>query len=212
MRMVRPGGSVTTGWRRLPEVLRRRGLAWPIAKSRAYAASDDTRVATANLIALVLAWNTPFYPLYLLAAGGNAMSPGAWLTLCSFPVFLAVPAATRRRPFAGRAFLAIACILNTVFCTWLLGEASGTALFLLPCIVLAALLFRRAERLALAAFLVFPLIVGALLDGRYPRSPFGCAGVSCSGILWMNALSVAVLLVFFGYLAAGLDGESRPGG
>jgi hypothetical protein len=48
---------------------------------RRYVASDDPRVAAANLVAMVLAWNTPFYPLYLRGAAGAGIGLGAWLTL-----------------------------------------------------------------------------------------------------------------------------------
>jgi hypothetical protein len=175
---------------------------------RRYAAAEDPRVAAANLVALVLAWNTPFYPLYLLGAAGAAMGEGAWLTLCAFPVFVAVPAITRWNGTWGRGLLVAAGTGNTLFCTWLLGEASGTALFLLPCITLAALLFRRSEIWALFPFLVLPIVAGIAMDGRYPFSPFACAAAACSAIAWLNAVSVAILLAFLGILATGM---AEPG-
>jgi hypothetical protein len=172
----------------------------PLSAMRRYAASEDPRVAAANLVALVLAWNTPFYPLYLLGAAGRDIWPGAWLTLCVFPVFLSVPAVTRRAKLWGRVLLVAVATGNTVFCTWLLGEPSGTQLFLLPCITLAALVFRRGERLAL--LMALPMVTGLLLHGRYPVSPFVCAGTGCASIVWLNAISVAVLLAFLGLLAS----------
>ena len=165
----------------------------------------------ANLVALVLAWNTPFYPLYLRAAGGPSMWPGGWLTLCVFPVFLAVPAVCRCWPVAGRVLLMAVCVVNTLFCTWLLGEASGTQLFLLPCTTLAALLFRREEKLALVSSLALPVVVWAALDGRYPVSRFVCSGAACGGIVWLNAASVAVLTAFFGWLASGVVSSGSAG-
>ena len=181
-----------------------------VALLKGYGAADDDRVASGNLIALVLAWNTPFYPLYLLMVGGTAVLPGAWLTLCAFPVFLAVPAITRSRPFFGRVLLVVAALLNTLFCTWLLGEASGTQLFLLPCITLAALLFRRSERVALYGLLALPLVLGVLMEGRYPPSPFGCSGPTCGAILRMNSMSVAALLIFLGYLMSARVEPGKP--
>jgi hypothetical protein len=168
-----------------------------------YIAADDPRVATANLVAMVLAWNTPFYPFYVLGASGSGMRPGAWLTLCVFPLFLSVPAVTRRYPLVGRAFLAVIGTANTVFCTWVLGGASGTQLFLLPCITLAALLFRRRERVALFGFLLLPILCGVALDKHLPVSPFVCSGEACAAIVWLNAVSVAVLTAFLGVLATG---------
>ncbi len=175
---------------------------------RRYAAADDPRVAAANLVALVLAWNTPFYPLYLLGAAGATMRDGAWLTLCSFPVFLAVPAITRWSAMWGRVILVAGGTANTLFCTWLLSEASGTALFLLPCITLVALLFRRAEIKALLPLMILPIAAGIVMNGRYPFSPFACRGAACAAIVWLNAVSVGVLLAFLGLLATGMaDGE-----
>jgi hypothetical protein len=172
------------------------------ARLRQYIAANDPRVATANLVALVLAWNTPFYPLYLLGAGGSGMRPGVWLTLCSFPVFVVVPLVTRRHALAGRALLVLAGTANTVFCTWVLGEASGTQLFLLPCIMLAGLLFRRDEPSALFGFLLLPILCGVALSGRLPVSPFVCPGTACGAIVSLNAVSVAVLTAFFGLLTS----------
>jgi hypothetical protein len=177
---------------------------------RRYAASDDPRVATANLVALVLAWNTPFYPLYLLGAAGEGIRSAAWLTLCSLPFFLSVPAMTRLHPLWGRVLLVVIGTGNTLFCTWVVGEASGTQLFLLPCVTLAALLFRRKERWPLVCMLTLPIAAWLALDGRYPVSPFVCTGGdACRAILRLNEFSVAVLTAFLGWLATGLI-ESGP--
>src|SRR5271157_3708027 len=121
MRMVPPGESAITSWRRW------RDMKAAFALVRRYAAADDPRVAAANLVAQVLAWNTPFYPLYLLGAAGATMQDAAWLTLCSIPIFLAVPAITRWSAIWGRVVLVVGGTANTLFCTWLLSEASGTA-------------------------------------------------------------------------------------
>jgi hypothetical protein len=178
------------------------------AVARRYAAADDPRVAAANFVALVLAWNTPFYPLYLVGTAGAAMRSAAWLTLCVFPVFLLVPLITKWHNLYGRVLLMIAGIGNTLFCTWLLGEASGTQLFLLPCITLAALVFRRTEPIALFSMIALPILVGVSLNGLYPISPFVCSGESCGKIVWLNAISVAVLAAFLGLLATGM--AERP--
>ena len=129
--------------------------------------------------------------------------------MCACPVFLAVPAVTRRSWGWGRAMLVAAGTANTLFCTWLLGEASGTALFLFPCIALAALVFRRTERVALLTLLAAPGLAGLALYGRYPASPFACAGAACDAIAWMNAVSVGSLTMFLGYLSTGLAEERR---
>lgn len=195
-----PGVSATTSWRPLHEVRR----VWT-----RYVGSDDPRVGAANLVAMVLAWNTPFYPLYLRGTAGAGMWPGGWLMLCVFPAFLAVPALTRRWPTGGRVLLVTIGTANTLFCTWLLGEASGTPLFLLPCVTLAALLFRPEERVALFGLLAMPILLGGPLNGRYPVSPFGCSGTACASLVWLNGFSVSVLLAFLGVLATGLVSDAR---
>jgi len=162
---------------------------------RSYVAAEDPKVATANFIAMVLAWNTPFYPFYLIATGGAAMRPGCWFTLLSFPVFLSVPALMRRSSVLGRIALIAAGTLNTAFCTWLLGEASGTWLFFGPCVVLVPLVCGRTW------WMLAPGILGLAAAGHYPASRFACAPATCGSLFWMNGISVACLLVFFGYLA-----------
>ena len=175
---------------------------------RGYVGSGDPRVAAANLVAMVLAWNTPFWPLYLRGAAGPRIWPGGWLTVCVLPAFLCIPAVTRRYPSGGRVLLAVIAIGNTLFCTWLLGESAGTQLFLLPCITLSALLFRREERVQLLGLLALPIIAGLVLDGRYPASPFACVGAACSGIVWLNAISAAFVTAFLGMIGTGLASAS----
>ena len=126
-------------------------------------------------------------------------------------MFLAVPAVTVRYPFWGRVILVVAGTGNTMFCTWLLGELSGTQVFLLPCVSLAALLFRRDERMALFGLLMMPTLAGVALDGRFPVSPFVCTGAACAGIVRLNAFSVAILTAFLGLLATGLVSDASVG-
>ena len=116
------------------------------ARLRVYAANDEPLAAAGNKVSLVLAGNTPFYPLYVAAVAGTDGMPWLLMTLFAFPFFLMVPAISRHYPFLGRATLALAGAINTVFCTWLLGERSGTELFLIPCAMLASLLFGAKER------------------------------------------------------------------
>jgi len=182
----------------------------PLAALHHYIAADDPRVAIANVIAMVLAWNTPFYPLYLLGAAGAVMQPGAWFTLAIFPIFLAIPAITRRRPLTGRVVLAAAGLANTIWCTWLLGEGSGTQLFLLACIALIPLIFRQGERLPFLVFLALPIILLLVLHRRYPASPFACQGTACESLVWFNAISVACLIAFLALMSAKLLAAAEP--
>jgi hypothetical protein len=46
-----------------------------------------------------------------------------------------------------------------VFCSMMLGEAAGVQLLLLPCGMLAAMLFTRRERFVMLAMTALPLVV-----------------------------------------------------
>lgn len=171
----------------------------PLSRIRAYAAHPDPRTAIANTVALVVAGNTPFYPLYLWWMLGDLV-PITLLTLCSFPFFLAVPALARRNALAGRAALPVIGTLNTVFCTWVLGRGSGTELFLLPCVLLATILFGPGERRVMLPVLALPFAVHLLGGGRYGAQPF--TDQQSAAMLGLNALSVGCLVAFIGILVS----------
>ena len=61
---------------------------------RSYAAHPDPLVASANFIALLVASNQPFYPLYVYWLATTNIEP-VWYTFLSTPFFLAVPALSR---------------------------------------------------------------------------------------------------------------------
>ena len=176
-------------------------MSW-LARHRAYAAHADPAAAAANFIALVIAWNGPFYPLYIVALAGW---PGAQLLLSMLatPCFFAVPWLGRHYPAAGRAALPLIGTANTLWCTKLLGAACGVGLFFLPCLVLAALLFRRRERwiggivlvIALAAFLV----PGSRLAPILVFAPEDAARLAN-----LNLISVALLLALIALQLAGV--------
>lgn len=183
---------------------------------RAYAAHPDPLVASANFVALLVASNQPFYPIYLYWLVTENIEP-AWFTFLSTPFFLAVPALARRNTIAGRALLPLAGIGNTVMCAQLFGVQSAVELFLIPCAVVALLLFRPHERmvgfaLAGTAFLAF-----MLLGGRYgaPLVPYDAA--EYAALVRLNAASAGMLtacvaLVFSNLLAAAERSAEAAGG
>jgi hypothetical protein len=174
-----------------------------VARLRAYAANDEPLAAAGNKVALVLAGNTPFYPLYVSAVAGNDGMPWTLMTLFVFPFFLMVPAIARRDPLLGRAMLALAGTINTVFCTWLLGERSGTELFLIPCITLASLLFGAGERRWMLPLAALPLGAYIFLHGQYGAPPFLYRDEAYSALFAMNAISVGTLSIFLGIVFSG---------
>lgn len=171
---------------------------------RRYIHHDDPRAARANLVALVVASNQPFYPIYLYFLVGPAIAPSFW-TFLSTPFFLAVPALSRRNSLAGRALLPIAGIANTALSAKAFGTASGVELFLIPCALLAALLFRKSERLVALALVGAAFLVFQGLHDRY-GAPFHLYDAAeYASFLRLNALSVGTLTVFIGFLFSDLD-------
>jgi hypothetical protein len=175
---------------------------------RRYAAHPDPQAEAANWVAMVVGWNTPFYPLYLLAMPGHGIFPAGWLTLTATPFFLAVPAIMRARPLLGRLTLICVGTGNSVFVGWIMGPESGTSLFLIPCAVLAALLCRPGEKLlrlgalgvVLAAFLVCTYWLPSLTR---------LAPDTLAALTRLNGFSVLCLTAFLALLFAPLFDPSR---
>ena len=166
----------------------------------AYAAHDDPLTAAGNWIALVVAWNQPFYPLYLSAAVGVDKIAPSLLTFLSTPFFLAVPAVARRHPLAARVLLPMTGIGNGILSTKVFGVGSGVEIFLLPCALIGAALFRPVERwiglaiVALSAAAYF-------IPTRFYREALAAYSATDNGaMVGLNALSAATLVVFIGLL------------
>ncbi|MCJ8150231.1 MULTISPECIES: hypothetical protein [Shinella] len=180
-------------------------LANPIETVRAYARHPDPRVAAANVIALVVASNQPFYPLYLFWLVSDDIT-AAWFTFLSTPFFLAVPAVSRWNDTAGRALLPLAGIGNTVLSAWLFGTASAVEVFLIPCGVISLLLFRPRERLVALAITALAFGVFLLLHDLYgpPLAHYDAAeyaALSRLNLISASTLTAFVALIFSGILA-----------
>ena len=174
------------------------------ARLSTYASNDQPLAAAGNKVALVLAGNAPFYPMYVVGLVGSEGMPTLLMTLFSFPFFATIPAISRRYPLLGRATLSIAGSANTVFCTWLLGERSGTELFLIPCITLASLLFGTGERVWALLLAALPLGAYILLHGHFWPPPHLYQDSAYSALFSMNAISVGTLSIFLGIVFSGL--------
>jgi hypothetical protein len=181
----------------------------PWRRVEAYAGADDPLVAAANTIALVVASNQPFYPLYLYAIVGERLTPSL-LTFLSTPLFLAVPAVSRRYPLAGRAMLPVVGIANVIVSAKALGVASGVELFLIPCALIAAALFRPAERKVGLPIVGLALATYFLLHDRYGASLASYSSSELAALLSLNAVSAATLTVFIGLLLAGIVERLQP--
>lgn len=187
-----------------------------VARIRSYTRHPDPRIAAANAVSLLVASNQPFYPLYLFWLVSHDITP-AWFTFLSTPFFLAVPAVARWNGIAGRALLPLAGIGNTMLSAWLFGTASAVEIFLVPCGVLALLLFRPKERLA--GLLLTALAFGAflLLHDAYgpPMAMYDAAeyaALARLNIISASALTAFVVLLFSNLLAdAEHSGEAAGG-
>jgi hypothetical protein len=169
---------------------------------RRLAASPDPLVECSNWVALTIGSHLPFWPLYVWWSAGNQAWPSALLTVTLAPVFLMIPWVSRRNGLLGRAAMPLAGIANTVFTVWILGMASGSALFLAPCAALAALLFRKSERWLMIALTALPLIVWFVLRYHAPTPLHHYDAATDDRLLTLNAISIAVLVTLFGWFQA----------
>ncbi|BAM93219.1 conserved membrane hypothetical protein [Bradyrhizobium oligotrophicum S58] len=172
-----------------------------LAAVQAYASADDPQSDIAAKVALVIVSNQPFYPLYLHAIAGPAAWP-AWLTLLTTPFFAAVPALARRNPFAGRALMVMTGTANTLFGVKLFGTHSGVELFLIPCALLGALLFRPDERIRSLPLLTLPIMSYLLIDSRLGTAVMKVADTDYTSLIAINATSAGAVTVLIGMLAA----------
>jgi hypothetical protein len=171
-----------------------------LASLRRYADHPDPATAMANTVAMVVGANGPFYPLYvwwLLPEAGLV----SLLTMFATPFFLSVPWISRRNGLAGRIALVVVGLANTVWCTALLGPATGVGLFVLPCLMLAGLVW--AQRAALFALLGLGLAAQQVVL-RWPWPALSGLALEHQAALYvLNASSVAMLLGFLAIVSAG---------
>ncbi len=169
-----------------------------LARLNRYTQGADPICDAANTVALVIAGNQPFYPLYLFAIAGDRGWPSL-LTWFSTPLFLAVPAVGRRHSLAGRALLCIAGLGNTAISNLALGGASGIPLFYLPCLILCLTLFGRGERLVQIALVAATAALTFGL-GHIPAMFGPFTSGELHSLKRVHGFSVACLTVFLAFL------------
>ncbi|MBS0638320.1 MAG: hypothetical protein U1E70_11145 [Acetobacteraceae bacterium] len=176
---------------------------------RAYIADDDPYVGAANFIAVMLAWNQPYYPLYLWWIVGRDAWVAAPFAVAFFP-FFAIPAITRRAPLLGKMTLVVVATVNIVFCSAMLGEAAGIQLLYLPCGMLAAILYPWRERMVMLVMTGLPLVVWLLTRERFDHPPVRFTPEAYASLFTLNAVSAGLLIILFGWLLAGIGRASKP--
>jgi hypothetical protein len=171
---------------------------------RAYIWSADPRVAACNTVAMVIASNQPYYPLYLLWIVGR----DAWVGIpdaFSGLLFFAIPAIARRHGLAGRIALVVLSVANVALCAMILGEAAGVQLLYLPCGMLAAILFSWRERFVMLAMTGLPLAAWYVTRGRLDIPLVRFPPEAYASLFTLNAVSAGTLVMFFGWLLAGIN-------
>ena len=176
----------------------------------ALTAHADPLTQASNTIALVLISNTPFYPLYLYFILGRAGLPWLWLSAASLPFLVITLFIARRNGLRARIWLSATATINSVYVTWLLGEASGTALFLIPCISLAVLSFRRREIVPMGVLTALPFALFIAFHGRFPAPPALYPAAAYGSLLRLNELSVASITAVLGYVFGKANDQVVP--
>jgi hypothetical protein len=164
-----------------------------------FTAHRDPCMAYGNLVAVLVGSNQPFFPLTLLWVMGEAARPSLWGML-STVAFCAVPLIARRHVLLAKILFCLYASLHTGAYVVLMGQALGFELFLIPCILLAALLFGPRQRILAWLLCAVPVMIFlALQHSGQARLGLPEAMV---GTLWqINAISVACLVALMGMLA-----------
>jgi hypothetical protein len=171
-----------------------------------YAANPDPRVASCNTIALLVASNQPFYPLYVGFSVSRHIAP-TLLTFISTPFFLAIPAISRRLPVFGRVLLPLTGLANVVVSAKAFGAASGVAMFIVPCALIAAAFFRPSERVFAFGLLALALAIFLGMDTYSFVSIHVYSQTEYAAFVRLNALSAGALVALLGLMLSGLVKE-----
>lgn len=162
-----------------------------------YVAHPDPLAAAGNLVALLVGSNQPLYPLTLYWATGADVT-GLFLVFLSAPCFLVVPIVMRRSSLAGRAMLVVVASVDTFISAKVYGQASGAELYLGPCILLAAMLFRKREQWLSFGLMVLILVGILVTHDRYGASFLAWSDKDYATLLYLNIVYVAILTAFIG--------------
>jgi hypothetical protein len=167
-----------------------------------FAQHRDPLVEASNWVALLIGTHLPFWPLYVRWSAGAQAFPTSLLTMALAPLFMLIPPISRRNGLLGRMATPLLGIVNTVYTVWILGASSGTALFLVPCAVLAAFSFRRSERWWMLLFTTLPLVAFYLLQHHAPQPLHHYDAEAAKQLFVLNVISISVLGSAFGWLQA----------
>ncbi|HQT84445.1 MAG: hypothetical protein B7Z58_09785 [Acidiphilium sp. 37-64-53] len=148
---------------------------------------------------MIVGTHLPFWPLYILWCAGLQSLPTSLLTMTFTPLFLLIPALSRRNARASRIAMPLFGIANAIFTTWILGVASGSELFLVPCAALSSMTFRHTERWLMTGLTALPLVVWYIMLGHAPTPLHRYGPAALHQLFILNTVSAGILLIIFGW-------------
>ena len=160
--------------------------------------NEERAIASAcSSVATVIALNKPIYPLYVWWLAPDALK-ASFFTAISLPLYIGLIYLARVNSKAARVALVVIGTLDTLAINIILGDRSGSWLFLGACIILAAVSFRSDEvwerRIAVsAAYVLF-----AASFGRFPDPLFAYSSASAATLFKLNAFGAFALVAFLG--------------
>lgn len=157
----------------------------------------DPLTSAAMAIAFVVALNKPFYPLYVWYLAGSGLMASLY-SLMSFPLFVALPFLARRNPLAARVGLVVVGTVDTLVITRFMGEATGTWLFALPCLTLAAVTFHDDEKWISRGLIAAGFLAVVLMHGRYGAPVDTITPEDIETLFTLNVVGAASLAAFIG--------------
>jgi hypothetical protein len=167
-------------------------------------ADPDPMTPATVTVAWVVAANKPFYPIYIWWLVGSGVQ-ASLATLIALPFLVAIARLARRSSLAARMALPIVGTLDTLLATKLFGQASGTELFLAPCVMLAALSFTASEKWFQRGLAVSILCAFALAHYTLGEAFHAWSDAELRTLLNLNASAVACLMTFIAIRYAGIE-------
>eukprot|EP01013_Petalomonas_cantuscygni_P027370 TRINITY_DN50253_c0_g1_i1.p1 TRINITY_DN50253_c0_g1~~TRINITY_DN50253_c0_g1_i1.p1 ORF type:complete len:179 (-),score=34.95 TRINITY_DN50253_c0_g1_i1:231-767(-) len=162
----------------------------------------DPLAEACGSVALVLALNKPVYPLYVWFLAESAFQISL-LTALSMPFYIAVWWLARRgNSFAARRGMVAIGTVDTIFIAFVLGEESGTLIFLFACLMLAGMAFHAREvwlsrALIGVTFMLFVALYGRIGAPIRPVTPDDMQTLDYLNTTGAAALAAFIALRFF---------------
>ena len=132
---------------------------------------------------------------------------GLYIVFLSAPCFLVIPFVARRNSLAGRVMLVVIGAVDTFISVKVYGPAAGNELYLVPCVLLATMLFRRREQWI--SFGLTALIFAGFFAAhdRYGASYLAWSTQDYAMMMQLNIVYVAILTAFISFSLSRARGD-----